>query len=485
MHKYDAIFIAPPFKQGNETMWKQFDYFFPPYGLAQIAAFIRKSGYKPFIIDCIVDCPNLLDFREYFTREFVQKGVTADYFGITAVTPIINYALHIAAIVKEYYPESRVVLGGPHPTHLATEVITNDAIDLIVIGEGELTFRDLLDGKPWNEINGLVYKEKNEDGIQNIVQTPEREQIRDLDIIPVPAYDLLNVSVYKAPGYSHRSVPSMSIVTSRGCVGKCLFCSKVFNEVGFRSPASIMEEIRLLYHTYDIRQIIFYDDTFTLDRMRIITLCNMMLSEQLKITWTCFARVDTVDEELLVLMKKAGCEHIMYGVENFNQEVLKAINKQISVDEVFHAVKITQKAGIECRISCMIGNPGESKATIRENIRMIRKLKPDYLQVLIFHPLPGAPIFKSMRKNNKILAQQWEEYNFTKPISIHETLTLKQIRWYYIYMYASFYFSPRFILRELLKLNRKEQWSKIYWGARALLSFFAKNIVAYVSGGKK
>lgn len=484
MPEYDVIFIAPPFRQGNETMWKQFDYFFPPYGMAQIAAYVREKSYSVHLIDCITACPDLNDFPRYFRENYTEKGIRARFYGITAVTPIINHALMIGQWVRESDPAATIILGGPHPTHMAGELIHHPAIDAIVMGEGELTFLELLEKQEWKNIHGLLFKTRGEDGQFSLVRNPEREQIADLDTIPLPAYDLVDVNAYKAPGYSHRGVPSMSVVTSRGCTGRCSFCSKVFHKVSMRSPGHIMEELRLLYHQYGIRQIIFYDDTFTISRERIIRLCERIREELPGLVWTCFARVDTVDAELLKSMKTAGCEHVMYGVENFDTNVLQMIRKNISVDQVFSAVRATQAAGIECRVSLMIGNPGETKDTIKYNMKMIRKLKPDYLQVLIFHPLPGAPLYQEWREEGRITAERWEDFNFTRPVSEHPNLTPKQIRSYYLRMYAAFYLHPRFIFNELLKLNRKAQWSRIYWGGRALLSFFFKNLRLLMKGGK-
>jgi anaerobic magnesium-protoporphyrin IX monomethyl ester cyclase len=476
LQNYDAIFIAPPFQHGNETMWKQFDYFFPPYGIAHIAAYIREFNYNSIILDCLVECPDLNDFDEYFKNNYVNK-VDSIFFAITAVSPIIDYAVFIAGIVKKYFPKAIIVLGGPHATHEYKELIGNEDIDIIVVGEGEITFKEILDRKDLSEIKGIVYKGKSNNGKISIFVNPARPRIKNLDILPVPAYDLLNIKAYKAPKYSNQNIPSMSVVTGRGCVGNCTFCSKIFHEVYLMSPERVLEELTLLYEQYDIRQIIFYDDTFTINKVRVQKICNLIVEKKLDIRWTCFARVDCIDEDTLVHMKKAGCEHIMYGVENFDSEVLKNVHKNINEKQIFNAVNLTRKVGITCRVSLMIGNPGETKKTIWYNIKMINKLKPDYLQVLIFHPLPGAPIYNYFKENKLITAEKWSEFNFTKPIFIHENLSQKEIKKYYILMYVCFYLHPRFIGKQIKNIFIAKERKKLFWGLKAFMLFIIKNFL--------
>jgi len=475
MQHYDAIFIAPPFQHGNETMWKQFDYFFPPYGLIHIASYIQQYNYKSLVIDCLVECPDLKDFDSYFKNNYVGK-IESKTFGITAVTPIIDHAIYISHLVKQYYPNAKVILGGPHPTHMHEELILEKDIDIVVRGEGEITFREILDDLPWAEINGITYKTIEHNNI-HINITDERKRIRDLDSLPIPAYDLVDIEAYKAPKYSNQNIPSMSVVTSRGCIGNCAFCSKIFNKLFFMSPERVMKEIKLLYDKYDIRQIIFYDDNFTGNKKRVQEICQQIIEQNIEIQWTCFARADCVDYETLSIMKKAGCEHIMYGVENFNQDILQRINKHLKPQQIFDAFEATRKAGIPSRASMMIGNPGETKAIIRENIKMLKKLKPNYLQVLIFHPLPGAPLYNELKQQNRIIANKWDEYNFTKPIFLHENLSQKEIRKYYILMYVKFYLSFWFILSQVKNLFIKEERRRVFWGLKAFFSFIIKNLM--------
>ncbi|MGI6410238.1 MAG: B12-binding domain-containing radical SAM protein [Bacteroidales bacterium] len=477
MEKYDVIFIAPPFHNGKETLWKQFDYFFPPYGLAHIAAYIRLFGFNSKIIDCLVDCPDINNFENYFYEQIFVKNITCKFFGITAVTPNIDHAITISEIIKKFYPESVIILGGPHATHEYREIINIKSIDIIVLGEGEITLKEIIEGQNLAQIKGIVFKNKKN---LEIIKTAKRERIKDLDILPIPAYDLLKVEKYKAPKYSNNNIPSMSIVTSRGCNGNCTFCSKIFKHPYLMSAERVLYEIEFLYFKYGIKQIIFYDDNFTIDKNRVKKICESLINKKIKIKWTCFARVDTVNKEILSLMKKAGCEHIMYGVENFNKKVIELINKNIKTEDIFNAVSMTKEVGIKCRVSLMIGNPGESKKTIWENIKMINKLNPDYLQILIFHPLPGAPIYNYYKKNHLITAKSWEEYNFTKPIFLHETLSQKQIKKYYILMYLFFYLHPKFLIKQIINLFKKQERNNIIWGLKAFISFILKNFILII-----
>ncbi len=336
----DCLLISPPiFYDSSGNIWKEINSNFPPLGIASIAAYIRYNGYKVRIIDCNVEVPTVDRFESYLRTNFVSKYSNIRFIGITSMTPTIKKAYKIAELCKKYFPNAQILFGGVHPTYLWSEVIKNPFVDIVVIGEGEKTLNDIVSGKKLDFVDGIVFKRKGE-----IIQTPPRKRILKLDELPMPAYDLLPISKYRPAKGSYKRLPAMSMMTSRGCPGRCTFCSKTLgNLLVFRSAEKIFEEILYLKKNFGIREILFYDDTFTANRKNVLKLCELIIKNKIDITFTCFARVDFIDFEMLRQLKRAGCHQIMYGIESVDETVLRNINKKINIPQVKNAVTWTKK----------------------------------------------------------------------------------------------------------------------------------------------
>lgn len=461
MKQLDCLLINPPIKYKEEgNMWKEVDSNFPPLALAELAGFIRtktkyKKSYTVKIIDCLVECPSMKSFVKFMFNNYSGEYEYIKFIGITTMTCNIKKAYKIAEICKKYFPDTIIVFGGVHSTYMAKEVIKNKFVDVVIRGEGEIALQKLLDGEisPKGIINPL-------------------ERIKDINILPIPAYDLLPIKSYKPAKGTYKRLPAMSMVTSRGCPGKCTFCSKtVGDRITFKSACKVFREIMYLKENFGIKQINFYDDTFTMYRERIVRLCKLLMHKKAKISWTCFSRVDFVDLELLQLMKKAGCHQIMYGVESIDETILKNINKNINIMKVFEATKNTMKVGIECRLAFMIGNPGETEETIKKNIAFIKKLNPDLIVVNITTPFPGTKMFEWADKKGFILTYDWDKYDLAQQVMILENLSDEKIRYYYKKMYKDFYFRFSYIIRRLFRMRSLRDVSNTLSGAKALVRF--------------
>ena len=466
--KLNCLLIAPPVSyEDDKNIWKGVNSNFPPLGIASIASYIRAKGKSVRIIDCNIECSSVESFAQFFKSNITQEYSEVDIIGITVLTCTVNKAYEIAEICKGYYPHSKIVFGGAHATFVFNEVIRNQSVDIIVCGEGEITLNEILDNIPLEKVKGIVYKNNN-----SIIQNLGRERILNLDEIPMPAYDLLPILRYRPAKGAYRRLPAMSMLTSRGCPGRCTFCSKVLgNRIVFKSAKGIYEEILYLIKNYGIKEILFYDDTFTVNRKNIIELCDMLIKNKVDISWTCFARVDFVDYEMLGKMKRAGCHQIMYGVENIDEGVLKNINKKINLQQVINAVKWTKKAKIECRLAFMVGNPGDTKEIVQENIKFVNRLNPDLAIFNVATPFPGTEMFNWARERNLILTYNWDDYTLAKPVMRLENLTEVEIKELYRLMYRSFYMRLSYMFGKLLKIRSKQDILTLLNGLIAVVSF--------------
>lgn len=474
----DCLLIAPPYYYGDENnIWRSINTNFPPLGLASVAGYARGHGFAVQIIDCQVVCPTVSDFGQYLRCNFIDKRADIKVIGFTATTGQIKKAYQAAEICRSHYPDVLIVFGGVHATAVTDEVISQKFVDLVVMGEGEITFSEILSGKNIEEIDGLAYK-REIDGQIKIIKNSPRRRLVNLDELPMPAYDLLPMSEYRPTKGSYKKLPAMSMMTSRGCPGRCTFCNKTLGaQMVFKSAQGIFREIKYLVDNYGVRQIMFYDDTFTVFRQNVIDLCDLLIGQKLDLAWTCFARVDYVDEAMLLKMAEAGCHQVMYGVENIDEAVLKNINKKINLPQVINAVKWTKQAKIECRLAFMVGNPGDNRQVIEKNIRFIKKISPDLLIVNITTPFPGTEIFAWAKERDLLLSRDWDDYNLFKPVMRLDNLSVEEINKLYRMMYRSFYFRPRYILKKILTVRSYDDLRILLDGFLALLSFFIpKNI---------
>jgi anaerobic magnesium-protoporphyrin IX monomethyl ester cyclase len=268
------LLISPPYSFGKDNLLEELNYHLPPQGLLSIASFVRASGFDVYLADCQLECRNIESFAAYLQRNFRDKPTGLTHIGISAVTISANNAFQIAKLCRDFYPESKIIMGGAHPTVMFEEVLEKSVADIVVYGEGEITMLELMQGISLNEIKGICYKDVE----GKLVVNPPRERISDLDTLPLPAYDLIHIHRYKAAEGIYRKLPVMNMITSRGCPNQCTFCSKTLgSRVSVKSPERIIEEMLVLKNNFGIREIMFHDDTFTLDKKRVHALCDLII----------------------------------------------------------------------------------------------------------------------------------------------------------------------------------------------------------------
>jgi len=385
---------------------------YPPLGILYLSSTLMKAGYEVKVIDADVDNLDLPDIRCAISK------YTPDFVGITMNTLQSKAAFETAHYIKKH-GDIKVIAGGPHPSALKAEILRRcKSIDVVVYGEGETTFGELIkaieDERSLDTVEGICFRNDHE------IKTNEpRDQIADLDRLPRPALDLV-APIRKYPGpYPVGARPSMHVMASRGCPFNCTFCSNPVWErkIRLRSPESVLSEVEWLQESFDVKEIFFQDDTFNVNRHWFESICNGIIDRRLneKIIFKAPFRANEklVDLELLKLAKRAGFWMIFYGVESGNQNILDSIKKDLSLEEIERAFKLTRKAGIKTFASFMIGNLGESSGTIQDTVNFAKRIDPNYYGFALAMPYPGSDLY-SIAKESGYLKADFEDYTLDR-----------------------------------------------------------------------
>ena len=416
---------------------------FIPLGLAYLGAVAEQAGHSVTVIDCQGERLNYESFRQRIA------GVPSDVVGVTSTTLLYNSAKTIMEVAKEVHPNAINMIGGSHVSFWDENALKETkAFDLIVRKEGELTFLELLDriqaNKGFEDVLGTTVRTKN--GIQ---RNEDRPFLHDLDSLPSPAYHLLPLDSYHRMGKT-----IFPIVTSRGCVQWCDFCSTVrmFGR-GYRvrSPKKVVDDMEMLHGKYGESQFTFYDDAFTINRNHTLEMCADIKARKLDVEWDCETRVDAVDKELLEKMRDAGCITIWFGVESGSEKILDKMHKKINREQVREAFKMAQKAGMMTIASAVIGFPGETEETAWETINFINSLNPDDIGCYIATPYPGTPMYEEVIKNGWLRVTDFNKYDTATPTFETPYLSMDRLREIKYKAHQKFYLRPRYVLKMMRK----------------------------------
>jgi radical SAM superfamily enzyme YgiQ (UPF0313 family) len=454
------LLINPPFEYTIQS-WqpKVFEEgldFLPPLGLMYIAAYLEKeTNHRVEILDTQVE---RMDYNQL--KEEIKKR-NPDVVGITAMTFTLVDVVKTAKIAKEINPNVKIILGGPHVIIYPEETINIPEIDFLVLGEGELVIKQLLENinnaDELEKIKGIVFRKNNK-----IINTGLPEFIQNLDNLPSPARYLTPYKKYFSIISSN--IPVTTMFTSRGCPYKCLFCDRPHLGKKFRarSAKNVVDEMEKC-QKMGIKEIFIYDDTFGTDRKRVLEICDEILKRNLKIVWDVRTRVDTVDKEVLIKMKKAGCQRIHYGVEAGTQKILNILKKGITLEQVEKAFNWTKKMKIKTVGYFMIGSPTETKDDIMKTIKLMKKLNPDYVHVTITTPFPATDLYK-IALDEKVLSKDfWQDFvknpnpDFIPPIWEKE-LCREELFSLLKKAYRSFYLRPSYIIKKIIQLKSLKEF---------------------------
>ncbi len=408
---FDILLIYPPYEWVRKN---------PPLGIAYIASYMEKLGYKITIIDMAALEMNL----EVLKNEI--KRIKPKIVGISSMTPQFRSAIAITQTIKSVDRNIPVVMGGPHVSAVSEQVLKQvEEIDFVVIGEGEITFAELSkkifkNNNKFCAIDGLVWRSNG-----SVVKNKPRGYIEDLDSQPFPAWHLLPVKKYSPSAVGGDvSKQVFTLLSSRGCPFQCIFCDShtIFGrKFRGRTAENIYQEIVYLMKSFDATQFDFVDDTITINKNRLLELCDMIMDNGLNIVWMCNSRVNTVDYEILKKMRAAGCRRIDFGVESGDPKVRKILKKGITNEQIIDAHKWAKQVGMTTTSFFMVGNPGEDFKSIKNTVEFIKEIETDFPGVSVATPFPGTELYRMAKEKGWL-----EEQDVTKYDSVpHASVTYK------------------------------------------------------------
>jgi len=438
-------------------------------GVLYVSACLEKEGVEVRIIDVDVD--------GYNTNMIIEEigGFRPDIVGLTATTPVINDCMNMAGIIKEHY-DIPVILGGIHATLNPIECIKRNNIDFVIVGEGERTAVELVDKmrsgkKDFDSIKGLAFRKNGQGHF-----TGDRELICDLDSLPFPSRHLLkNFSKYKPPDAEH--LPVASIMTTRGCPGRCSYCctKNIFRDrYRAHSIDYVLREIAYVKERFDVREIHIADDAFNVNKKRTLEFCRAVKRENFGIHFEFLngLRADVIDQEILSAFKEIGIGNVGFGAESASRKILRNVHKNIMPEKVRDAVGLSKKNGFKTWVFFMIGLPGETECSIRRTIAFARTLDPDFVKFLIFKPFPGTQIYNEMMDRGLIDDLNLDNYGvYTPPVHHLDTLTKEDLLRWQQKAFRIFYFRPSKIWQHL---KRQKSMTQVALSLRGL-KFVAYN----------
>jgi anaerobic magnesium-protoporphyrin IX monomethyl ester cyclase len=459
-----------------EVRWGKFKKgsgFVPPLGLVSIASYLDYKGYNVTICDAQLD-----EFTEKDLEDYLIAG-KYNLIGIPTFTNSITYSFKTAEICKKILPDSTVVFGSVHASIMPVQVLKDcSSVDIAVIGEGEYIMEDIVRSLQYNnfslsEIKGIAYRRNN----GQIITTENRLPIDDLDALPLPAYHLLDMSRYNPHISQYKLLPNFPVVIQRGCAFNCAFCHAHVvhgRKVRFRSVDGVMKELKLLKNKYGAKGIYFQDSTFTINKNYIIELCGKMIKDKLNLVWACNSRVDSVDEKLLKLMKRAGCWMIGYGVESGNQKSLDILNKKTTIMQIEKAIELTHQQGIVSLGSYILAIPGETFADALNTIKFAKKMAHHMCLFFLPIPYPKTELERACRKEGGLRNDvKWIDYSsgdFSNPIYINPKIGKEGMQKLLSIAYRKYYTTPKVILNNFLSINCLADIKRYFRSVKALIS---------------
>ena len=430
------------------------DTYSPPLGLLYIASFIREHDHIPYVFD--------LTALKWSLQKAVEStlSLNPDVVGITAKTININNANRIAEELKKRGYTNPIVLGGAHLTAEPVLTLTKfHSIDYGVVGEGEVTFLEMLEKMQRNQslhdVKGIVWR--GEDG--QIIVTPPRPFIEDIDILPLPAWDLLPnfPSGYPHSALETKRLPAASIITSRGCPYQCTFCDRAIfgTKVRQHSAEYTLKMIRHLREEYGIKDLMMLDDNFILDKKKLFVICDTMIADKMDLSWYCMGHTKFLTTDRLRKIKEAGCWFIEMGIESGSDRMLKSIKKNTTKAEIADAIKRVREAGLKVKGNFIFGFPTETKESLEETIQFATSIELNYFQQNFLTIWPGCELASRAEEFGHV-EKDWDKF-------AHQRVT----------------YIPNGLSQEILVEASKDAFRRFYLRPNIILEIFMQSISSW------
>lgn len=473
----------------------------PPIGLLYLSSFCKSKDYSVDFIDSVVEAPDKINKVQLEDGELTYRGLALDEViekidsrsKVIGISNLFSFAfpivLELTRLIKKKHPNTTIVVGGAHVSAVPSDVLKCNFIDFVVTGEGELTFIDLLNklgdkDSDFSNIDGLAYRNNS-----NIVVNPRTRYIDNLDKLPFPDREIIDLTKYYRANEAHGPTQAKwtPIISSRGCPFRCTFCtSSLWNrQFRARSAKNVVDEIEECVKKYGIEEFHFEDENLTLNKERVWQICDEIERRGLKIKWQTpnGIRASVTDTKTLERMKKAGCYHVVFAPESGSTRVLnKIMHKDQDLEDVTNLVRFASRIKLNTCAYFMMGLPKETKKDIKLTIDYAKKLARlglDEVVFSLFIPLPGSVLYDYLKKKGAIV-DDWKSLSVIGDVarakSWSEHITDKQLNKLRMKAYLSFYlnkmlFHPLKVLRIIINVIRKKQTLKT---ERVLITFLKR-----------
>jgi anaerobic magnesium-protoporphyrin IX monomethyl ester cyclase len=458
------VFVEPPYVCWDRRMdrVREGEEEIPGIGTLILAAVARAAGHRVHLVDGKGTGTSV---------DAVAEQVAChepDHVGISATTVSIGNAGRIAELVKGRNPRAVVTVGGPHVSAVPERTLEAfPGFDYGIVGEGERSYLALIEryarGRDVRDVPGLAWREA--DGVRVNPRAPYLDG-EALDRLPPPAWDLLpEFPLRFQPNlFNYRQTPVASLVTSRGCPFSCAFCDR--STSGRRGRFHGVDHVVALCRRLDdlgVRHVLFYDDLFTVDRGRVVELCERFLAERLRFTWSCNSHPNLLDAPTLRLMRRAGCWQIAYGIESGSQRVLDVVKREVRLPRMLETLRLTRAAGIRVKGLLMMGHPTEDERSLAETVDFLRDAPLDLAQITKFTPYPGTPAYATIRQHGGF-EEDWDRMNAMQWLFVPHGLTPEVLERWFRRAYRTFYSRPDVLLGVARTLVGSPRYLRRFFG---------------------
>ncbi len=392
-----------------------------PIGLLSIAAYLESNGHQVFVHDCLGPLAPVGITRN--VRIILEHH--PDLVGFSVTTAGFFDAYDMAKKIKETTPQIKTLFGGVHISGVGSSLLEQfEKIDYLALGEGEVTLLELAVGESLKKIDGLVWRDNGA-----VTVNAPRDKIPELDSLPFPAYDKLAgfPKGYRLPPFSYIRTPGTAISTSRGCVYECSYCDRSVFKKGFRSNSAeyTYDHLAFLRKRFGMRHVNIYDDLFTVNRKRVLALCEKLASKPLGMQFNCAVRIGHTDDALLEALRDAGCLMVSVGVESGDSDQLEKLKAGVTLDQVKETVQRIQTAGLRAKGLFMMGVVGDTEESIRRTSDFISELGLDDMNMSKFTPFPGAPCWNTIGENGSF-EEDWRRMNCLNFVFVPNAVASKE-----------------------------------------------------------